>query len=255
MLLKKKLLPLIVLGLILIPSISSGNKLESSTYSSNRTETNESMNNYRIAKILVKNNGDVIVNDQYDIELEDTTDVQLYGTIVNVKRNLDDIVIEHNKTNEYIEAIIKDKYTDEILESYREEIATINNENDIQLKTLKASIKVGPAMVTTTCVAEIWSSGSFRQINAKPVNEVSFPGNEGNYVLEDEMVHITTTEYPTMYVSCNISGNIVAFTDNIVGGAFSAENLRRTGFDISTNSSKNYKAVRWYKDVISFRVE
>lgn len=240
--------------MVLIPNISNANELEIFGENSNQQEI-ELQNSSEKARILINNDGSITINENYNFERIDTTDVKLDMLVVNVDKNINEINVEHNITDEYIEAVITDKKTGEFLESYKEIFESdVNKErsNNIIYRTLEKNYSVKPAIVKTTCRAEIWSSGSFRQINKKPTNVNSVPGNSGRYVLQDKDSYITTTKYPATSVSCNISGNVVITTTSSTTGEFSIEALKGLGFSVSNSTGSTYHARKWYNTTISF---
>lgn len=252
MLLKKKLLSLLAIGLVMTPTIGNADEAAIDDIKNNQSVVNLTDVSQK-AKNFISNDGSINTNSEYNSELVDTTDVQLDLVYVNVKRDIKDIVVEYDKTDEYVEAVIKDKNSGEMLETYREIFHSNNGislRNSVIFRTLQVDYKVGPSIVRTTCVAEIWSSGSFRQINAKPIDAKSLPGNSGIYVLEGASATITTNSYPTTSVNCNISGNVLVTLVGGLSAEFSSSKLISAGFTISSN----YYARKWYSAVINFSV-
>lgn len=175
--------------------------------------------------------------------------------VVTADRNINDICIKYSITDKYVEAIITDKNTDEFLESHKEVFESEINKkrlNNIIYRTLESNHNVKPAIVKTTCRSEIWSSGSFRQINKKTTNVKSVPGSSGNYVLQDKDAYITTSKYPATSVSCNISGNVVVTTTQSTTGQFSIDSLTGLGYNVSHSTGSTYYARKWYNTTVKF---
>lgn len=255
MLLKKRMLSLLAMGIILFPTVCNANDFEALS-SQNTKQSITSSDRSEKARDFVKNDGNIVTLKSFNPDLINTTDIQLDMLIVNVDKNINDITVEHNKTEDYVEAIIKDKNTGEVLDTYREifEQEKPGTRSNIIYRTLERDYPVKPAIVKTTCRAEIWTSGSFRQINKKPTNVSSVPGNSGNYVLQDRGAYITTSKYPATSVACNINGNVVITTTSSTSGSWSISALESLGFSVSHSTGSTYHARKWYNSTISFRI-
>lgn len=188
---------------------------------------------------------------QYD----GTTDIRLDMLKVTVPYNASDIEVKFVKDSTFVKAIILDKETKKELDTYTEFIEppknakfgfnmSTRNDGDIIYRTLTRKKDVTPASVEACARVEIYSSGSFRQINK--VEEVwQRPGNSGSYTLEDKKTFCNTS-LPSSRITVNVSGNVVVKSTTTIGGEFSFEFLESCGFSMSGSSSGDWYARKGY---------
>ncbi|MGL5381858.1 MAG: hypothetical protein ACRDD4_10120 [Culicoidibacterales bacterium] len=113
----------------------------------------------------------------------------------------------------------------------------------------------GPVKTTVEVVLELWSSGSFRQINRVLSHKIFASGNSST-TLEDKSTQVSsqTGAYPTSGVNISGSGVITQVTTTLTSGSFSLSALQSAGFTVSSSSGTT-RYLRKYTAVTgSYRV-
>lgn len=150
-----------------------------------------------------------------------TTDYLPFDTKV-IKANVDEIQILNAQNGEIMEEIYF--YED------------IQDRNYSQFFVLRHKYD-GPVKTTIEVVLDLWSSGSFRQINGVLSHKIFASGN-GSTTLEDKSTQVSsqTGGYPTTGVNFSGSGVITQTTTILVSGSFSISALESAGFSVSSSS-------------------
>ncbi len=185
-----------------------------------------------------------------------TTDIRLDMLKVTVPYDSRDIEVEYVKDSAYVKAIILDKETKEELERYTEFIEpaqmSIRSTKNTVWRTIMNKKSIKPASVEACARVEIYSSGSFRQINE--VKDVwQRPGNSGSYTLEDKRTFCETS-LPSTKIRINASGNVVVKSSTSVGADFSFEFLKSCNFSMSGSVSDDWHARKGYDTNITLDV-
>lgn len=197
-----------------------------------------------IGEISANEKEDVSIKENIVSAIEDnTTKVQIGEIFVTLEYNEDDIIIERKATKNNISEIhIIDKDTNTLLESYTEEIVKINKNTSHHF--INKHRYDGPIKTTLETVVDLYSSGSFRQINSIVGCKI-FASSSSATTLEDKSARATSSTgvFPTTKINMSGSGVITGTATKTSGVDFSIEALKSAGFTISnqTSTTWNYR--------------
>lgn len=193
--------------------------------------------------------GEVSANEKLDVNPKEgiisetennTTKVQIGDLFVTLEYNEDDIIIERKATKNNISEIhIFDKDSNKLLESYTEEVVKINKNTSHHF--INRHRYDGPIKTTLETVVDLYSSGSFRQINSIIGCKI-FASSSSSTTLEDTSARATsaTGKFPTTKINMSGSGVITGRASITSGVDFSVEALKSAGFTISNKTAINW---------------
>ncbi|MGL6248070.1 MAG: hypothetical protein ACRC3A_03150 [Culicoidibacterales bacterium] len=150
-----------------------------------------------------------------------TTDYLPFETKV-IKTNVDEIQILDTQTGDVLEEIY---FYEDIKDRNYSHFFVLRHKYD------------GPVQTTIEVVLDLWSSGSFRQINGVLSHKIFASGN-GSTTLEDKSTQVSsqTGGYPTTGVNFSGSCVITQTTTTLVSGSFSVSALQSAGFSVSSSN-------------------
>jgi hypothetical protein len=193
--------------------------------------------------------GEVSANEKVDVSIKEnvisgiednTTKVQIGEIFVTLEYNEDDIIVERKATKNNISEIhIIDKDTNTLLESYTEKVVKINRNTSHHF--INKHRYDGPVKTTLETVVDLYSSGSFRQINSVEGCKI-FASSSSATTLEDKSARATsaTGKFPTTKINMSGSGVITGTASKSSGADFSVEILKKAGFTISNQTSTSW---------------
>jgi hypothetical protein len=184
---------------------------------------------------------------------EVSTKVKLNTIFITVPYSPSSINVIHTRTSKAVEATIIDKSTGEVLDVLGEVIEqanksllqpsspmTVSYGSTYQSLVYRDKV-VGPAKARLYTRLEIYTYGSFRQIN-KILDTYWSEASSGNWVLERESSYGYMDSIPDITAHIGGSSNIVITTTSNVSGGFSIEALESIGFQLSAGTGSTYYA-------------
>ncbi|MBN3523997.1 hypothetical protein [Paenibacillus apiarius] len=162
--------------------------------------------------------------------------------------NYDNVKIVRSETTNTAEVKLFDKTTGDLLHKYVETVEKDTSSTfaaksgDFYIVTVHEEQTDGPAVTRLEVKMNVYSSGSFRQINSIESKKM-FPVSSGYFTVEDrDVVAISATgSFPTTEIRANGTGVVTHKSTKTESGelAFTAGYLAIWGFNISyTNSDQ-----------------
>lgn len=185
-----------------------------------------------------------ISNDKITYNSNNNIDIYLENIVIESKDyNKNDVRLEKNYlNNDIVEVKIFDKRSNELLECITENKKSSNLKSEEKSHFIVSrERKDGPITTTLEVDIELYSSGSFRQINS--INEVKiFSSSSNKTILENASAYATVPEnkFPATQVDYSGSGVITGEISKPFHFDFSPNILKKAGFNVNQTNKTLY---------------
>lgn len=169
----------------------------------------------------------------------------------------DEIYVEYNDNDTFVEATIFNSKTNEKLESYKEypgKTRPSAKDDNLIYRSLDMIKYIGPGKIEVATEVEIYANGSFRQINAVESYDQDLVNYYTRLYLEDDSMYLTTRDFPTKRIRFTLRGTLVTANSYSGGGSLSYDKLEGYNFSINGSRSGTWYARLRYKKSATFSV-
>lgn len=187
-------------------------------------------------------------------QAESSYDIRLDDIVVNSDYNENQVYLKREVSSNETTVVVYDKATGAVLEEMSERsepvvssavrnrsVSTYSVSDHTFMKFVTRTRKDGPIETTLELQLQIYSEGSFRQIN-KCVGAKIFASSSSDTTLEDATAHCVSAsgKYPCVKVNYSGSGVITGAATKSLGSEFSVSALELAGYSVSCETSKTW---------------
>ncbi|MBP1905375.1 hypothetical protein J2Z32_002005 [Paenibacillus turicensis] len=195
-----------------------------------------------------------------NLDSSDSQNVKLKMTYIKVP-NSKNVDIKRTEDSNSTKVEIFDKETGVLLDTYGETVEPVIQKGfnlqagNYRIVTTTKDTKIGPGTVRMTVKMNVYSSGSFRQINSVESKTMAAI-TSGAFTLEDDdVVAISTTgSFPTHEITANGSGVLTFKGTKSSSAGFSFEIFKGFGFDMSGSSSSDWYARKYFEMGLTYNL-